>query len=617
LVRELEGTGGIALARFWGRRARRLLPALLLLTLVVAAYVVFVADAVEAQHVSDDGLASLFYIGNWRFIASGQPYIQQYANQAASPLRHMWSLAIEEQFYLVWPLVVGGIGALVSRQVGRDDRSGRPEQALRRRRTFRYVVVAVSVVVSIASLLRMSALYEPLDPNRAYYGTDTRVFAMLFGAALGALCAGIPTIAHRASRTAVIVGGCVAAVALTGVMATAEITDSWLYTGGYALLAGAMLLVLAAAAQPGPNPLGRVFSWRPLVGLGLISYGVYLWQWPATVWITEEGTGLSGVVLFAARASATLAAALISYVLVEQPIRQGRLPRLNLSNPVVVPLSVVTALSVVLLVPSMTLPNVQLAGAVPVSKSAAEVTASYAAAPHCDPPAPAEPLVPGPALRVQFLGNSLAVESLPCLTRALEPRNAIVTGVVKVGYPICDLLPDLRASLRDPSARPDIGIVYAAPVIDPNCGAAGQWEQSVRNVIKIWKPLGIHTFLVADLPAAGTARWSGERAINQKLAEEDPEHVTALDGGAYLQDANGVFQGKMPCLPGGEPGCHKGLVAVRSPVDLMHHCAETDWPGPECPKTGAGGIRRLVASIVVSLTYAIQSNPERFATTDG
>jgi hypothetical protein len=523
----------------------------------------------------------------------------------------MWSLAIEEQFYLVWPLVVGGIGALVGRVVTVADERRHPG---RRRRTFRFAVLGACVVIGTLSLWRMNALYEPFDPNRAYYGTDTRVFAMLFGAALGVMCAGVPTISYRALRSAIVMAGCAASVALVVVMGTSEITDSWLYTGGYGILAAAMLLVLAAAAQPGPNPLGRLLSWRPLVDLGLISYGVYLWQWPATVWITEDGTGLTGATLFVARAAATLTAALLSYWLVEQPIRQRRLPQLSLSNPVVVPLSVVTVLSIVLLVPSMTLPNVQLAGAVPVSKSASEVTASYAAAPRCDPPAPAEPLVEGRPLRVQYLGNSIALESFPCLKRALEQRNAIVTGVVQVGLPICDLLPELRESLRNPKTRPDVGIVFAAPVIDPTCGPAGQWEPEMRAVIKIWKRLGVHTFLVADLPAAGSSRWNGERAINRRLAEEDPEHVTVLDGGAYLQDDNGVFQGRMPCLPGGEPGCRKGLVNVRSPVDHYHHCAETDWPGDECPPTGSAGIRRLVASITVSLTYAIQSNPERFAT---
>ncbi len=603
LVREFESTGGIALREFWGRRARRLLPALLLILLVVAGYVVFFAGPAEAQHVSEDGLAALFYVGNWRFLASGQPYIQQYAAQAASPLRHMWSLAIEEQFYLIWPLVVGGLGAVVGRGTGR---------AGRRRRKFRRVVLCVCVVVAAASLLRMSMLYQPVDPNRVYYGTDTRIFAMLFGAALGALTVGTPTIVNRWWRGSVVAAGCVASAALVAVMATITITSSSLYTGGYGLVAAAMLLVLAAAAQPGANPLGWILGWRPLVGLGLISYGVYLWQWPATVWITTGSTGASGVALFALRWAATLAAALVSYFLVEQPVRQRRLPRLNLRNPVLVPLAGVTVISVIFLVPAITLPTVELASAVPTSKTATLVTTSYAAAPHCDPPHTAEPLLPGRKLRVQFLGNSLAVESLPCLSRALAARNATVAGVVKVGYPICDLLPFLRASLKDPATRPDVGLVFAAAVVDPTCGDAGQWEHEMQDVISLWKHAGVHTFLISDLPSAGTATWSDERAINRKLARRDPEHVTVLDGGAYLQDDHGIFQAQMPCIPGGEPGCAAGLVNVRSPVDHFHFCALTDWPTDECPKAGEAGIRRLVASIVVSLNDALQRDPTRF-----
>jgi peptidoglycan/LPS O-acetylase OafA/YrhL len=608
LVREVEGTAHVALWAFWARRARRLLPALLLLVVVVAGFVVFIAEPVEAQHVSDDGLAALFYVGNWRFIASGQPYILQYANQAASPLRHMWSLAIEEQFYLVWPLVVAGIGTVFVRA----RRLGTPAQ---RRRMFRYAVVAVCLVVGAASLLRMSQLYEPLDPNRAYYGTDTRIFAMLFGAALGALTAGVPTIVAGWWRRAAVGAGCVAAIAIVGVMGTLSITSAWLYTGGYGLLAAAMVLVLAAAAQPGPNPLGWLLARRPLVRLGLISYGVYLWQWPATVWITSESTGTTGVVLFALRALATLAAAMVSYVAIEQPIRQRRLPRLHLRlpNPAMVPLAGITLISVILLVPAMTLPNVQLASAVPVSQATARATAAYAAVSHCSSPdakpRAEEPLVPDHKIRVQYLGNSLAVESLPCLTRALAARNAVVDGVVKVGYPICDLLPSLREAMRDPARRPDIGVVYAAPVVDPSCGDAGTWRNEMKAVISIWRRAGVHTFLVADLPFAGTRRWSGERKINEELAARDPEHVTALDASAFLQDDFGVFQARMPCIPGGEPGCTKGWVNVRSPVDHMHFCAETDWPTDECPPTGSGGIRRLVAAMVVSLADALRNDP--------
>jgi hypothetical protein len=213
---------------------------------------------------------------------------------------------------------------------------------------------------------------------------------------------------------------------------------------------------------------------------------------------------------------------------------------------------------------------------------------------------------------VQFLGNSLAVESFPCLKRALAARNAAATSVMQVGFPICDLLPSLKESLRDPAERPDIGIVFAAPVVDPTCEARG-WEKEMKAVSAIWKKAGVHTFLVANLPVAGSAEWDHERDINEKLARRDPEHVTALDGGLYLQDDRGIFQAQMPCVPADEPGCRDGLVYVRSTVDQLHFCSETNWGvADECPVTGAGGIRRLVASIVVSLTQAMQPDPTQF-----
>ena len=106
LVNEWEGTTHILLRGFWGRRARRLLPALLLVLAAVGAYTLFVGSRVDAEHIAQDGLSALLYVANWHFISSGQSYIQQFVQTAPSPLRHMWSLAIEEQFYLIWPLLV-------------------------------------------------------------------------------------------------------------------------------------------------------------------------------------------------------------------------------------------------------------------------------------------------------------------------------------------------------------------------------------------------------------------------------------------------------------------------------------------------------------------------------
>jgi peptidoglycan/LPS O-acetylase OafA/YrhL len=605
LVNEWEGTRRISLPAFWARRARRLLPALFLVLAVVGFYAVFIAQPVEAQHVANDGLAALSYVANWRFIASGQAYIQQYTNQAASPLRHMWSLAIEEQFYVLWPLLVAGIGLVVARG---SDRTGR------RRRRLRRTLVTVCVVLGAASLLRMVTLYQPGgDPNRVYYGTDTRAFVLLIGAALGALSAGAPIVSSPRVRRLLVSVGCVSAIALIVVMATLTTNSPWLYEGGYGVLAVLIVVVLAAAAQPGRNPLARLLEWRALVGLGLISYGVYLWHWPATVWLTTHSTGLSGPGLFTLRVVTTLGASIASYVLVEQPIRRGRLPTLHVQTPGVVPMAVVTTVAVVLLVPALTLPSVQLAPAVPSSKATALVAARYATAPHCtggsQHPAP---LVKGRILRVQLVGNSIAVEIASCLSRLLAARGATLTTVAHVGFPVCDLLDELRQSLRNPATRPDVSLLFAGPLVDPKCGATAQWSAAARSAINLWKQAGVHADLVNDVPPAGTKAQDATDTLDPVFARRDPSHIGVLDASAYLDDDHGLFQQQMPCLPRGEPGCANHLIAVRDPVDHNHFCSSRDWQGAtECPATAQGGDRRVAAAIVASLASSLRDNPPK------
>ncbi|HET9471382.1 MAG TPA: acyltransferase, partial [Usitatibacter sp.] len=162
LILEWRRSNRIATGRFWGRRARRLLPALMILLVLVAVITVNVIDPWKRAGVRNDGLASLFYVANWRFVAAKQGYFELFS--APSPLRHMWSLAIEEQFYLVWPLVT--YAAL---------RAGRGSLRLLA------IVCAGGIALSIAV---MAIVYKAGDPSRAYYGTDARAHTILLGALL-------------------------------------------------------------------------------------------------------------------------------------------------------------------------------------------------------------------------------------------------------------------------------------------------------------------------------------------------------------------------------------------------------------------------------------------------
>src|SRR2546429_6663696 len=167
LVGEWARHGGISFAGFWARRARRLLPALLLVLLAVAAFAVLEAPADQLDGLRGDGLATLFYGANWRFIASGQSYFNLFTE--ASPLRHMWSLAIEEQFYLVWPLITF--------------------VCLRLARGRHWLLGLVCGAGAGASVATMAVLYDPSDPSRAYYGTDSRAHLLLIGAGLALILA--------------------------------------------------------------------------------------------------------------------------------------------------------------------------------------------------------------------------------------------------------------------------------------------------------------------------------------------------------------------------------------------------------------------------------------------
>ncbi len=606
LVNEWEGTGRLALPPFWLRRARRLLPALFLVLAAVGVYAVVFLDQVDAHHVAVDGVSSLFYVANWHFIDSGQTYIQQFLQQAPSPLRHMWSLAIEEQFYLVWPILVLGVSKVVGR---------RAAPASRQRRRFQRALLAVCVVLGVASLLRMIGLFQSgSGPDRVYYGTDTRAFIVLIGAALAALSAGIPTV-RRSLRGAVVFAGCCSAVALIVAMASVTTDSSWLYEGGYGLLAVIMVVVLVGAAQPGMNPLARLFETRPLVGLGLISYGVYLWHWPISLWITAANTGLDGFALFVVRSAVTLAVSLASYFLVEMPIRRGHFPRLPHLNRAVVPIAFIAALVALLAVPVLAFPSVESAPTVSVrAVGSALVTAGYEGAPRCDGgPAPV-PIKPNRQLTVQLVGNSIAGEIKDCLGSILQARDAKLEGVNPAGFLLCDAIPSIRAQTRNRATHPQAAILFSFVAYDQRCGEPWYWP--VDKLVAMWKAAGTHVYLVPSVPfAPGSPKEDVlgggpllEAEYYKQLADEDPAQVTLLDAGTFLRDADGVYVWRMPCVTGGEPGCDaQGTVGIRW-TDGFHYCTDPAFEAHGCVGVeNQAGERRASAAVAQVLIPSLEA----------
>jgi peptidoglycan/LPS O-acetylase OafA/YrhL len=323
LCAEQDATGGIALRDFWIRRARRLFPALLALLPAIAVYAwVFVAPH-ERSGLRFDALATLGYVANWRAILAQKSYWELFA--APSPLEHTWSLAIEEQFYLLWPLVV----AAVLRLRGR-------------RALFR-----VTLLFAALSMAAMLVLFDPKQPNRAYLGTDTRAAGLFLGALL-ALRLDVSTALSGPRRTALDALGLLALLGLGVAWTTLPGDHAFLYRGGFWLTELGVLVLIACATSGREGLVARALSVPPLRWLGTLSYGAYLWHWPVDVVLTPERTGLAyGVPLYALQLAVSFAVALASYAFVEQPIRKHGL---RVRRPFLVIAGIVASVTALVLV---------------------------------------------------------------------------------------------------------------------------------------------------------------------------------------------------------------------------------------------------------------------------
>ena len=310
LLLEDAARGGLRLGAFWRARARRLLPALFGVLAVVLIWVTIVGPR-QPPELRPAVVTAIGYVNNWWLIFHDVSYFDNFA--APLPLNHLWSLSIEEQFYILWPLLLAlGLAYLAG---GRLSLQGRLRLA------------GATGALALASAAAMALLFEPgIDPSRVYYGTDTRAFELLAGAALAMVWPSRrlrADIAPAAATTLTAVGG-VGLVAILLMFWRADQFSPFLYRGGFVLLSLATVLALAALVHPASR-LGPVLGWRPLRWIGERSYGIYLWHFPIIVLTSPEATQRPDVARAAAQLAATIVVAALSWRYVEDPIRRGGL----------------------------------------------------------------------------------------------------------------------------------------------------------------------------------------------------------------------------------------------------------------------------------------------------
>jgi peptidoglycan/LPS O-acetylase OafA/YrhL len=497
LVGERAESGRIRFGAFWARRARRLLPALMILLLVCTSAALMLGGDVLVG-IGRQILGAATFSSNWLAIASHTSY---FAGTTPELFRNLWSLAVEEQFYLVWPFVV--LLVIFVR--------------------WRWVRFAIFMVLAAASAAGMVLLYSPrMDPTRVYYGTDTHSFGLALGAALAVVTAGMarhPLEWPRWTRRLLQVVAVAAILALVAIAVLVPTDAPLTFRGGLPVVAVLSALAVLGAIVPG-SLLGSALDMPTLRWIGVRSYGIYLWHWPVLLLVTAaeprwQDAPATRWLIGAVTVAITVAAAALSYQFVERPIRQlgfgewaKRMWQAGSRRPLRIASAAVVALAVVA---GSGAAAVAIVRAPAVGQAQTDIKAGQvllAKAKYLPPPS-----VGAPGSNLDAVGDSVMLASAPELRQVFPGMN--VDAVVSRQM---NSLPAIVQALKDSGQLRSILVVglgtngpIARATLDQARAMIGPNRQLV--VINVEEPRG----------------WEGE--VNSTLADfaSDYENVELSD----------------------------------------------------------------------------------------
>lgn len=459
--------------RFWERRARRLFPALAVMLVAVFLYAL-TQPALEQAAIRGQGIATVFYVNNWWLLFSGQQYFDAY--QQPSPLIHTWTLSVEEQWYIVLPLLLLLLVAV-------------------RRFSWRWVVVLLAGLAGLSTAWTVLLEMRGASIDRMYLSTDTRAQQLLLGGLLAVL--GARAVEGNRSRLGFLPApGVLGLMGLLGLVGMFLVWPEGNWVAAQLTLAAVMSAMLIAGVVAGSTRVSRWLSWEPLRRIGIISYGLYLWHWPITVMVGSEQTNAPTPL----RLVLTFAAAGASYVLIERPIRAGRIK----------------------IAWFLMLPVVLVVMAVLCTPKAGQSQFARALPDHEAPP------FSGQGTTVFFVGDS--VSGSLWLPRAGSPTDEVaVTGSFLLGCPLFEL-----EFVAD-------GSVVAAPE-GLDCPA---WEQQWRADMQQMSPevgvfVGTSSFQFDVLDEAGNVQPFGSNGYRLRIEQ-------ALDGALRDFTADRIAITSVPC----------------------------------------------------------------------